>query len=209
MKCWLHLISSVILNFKAALRLWVLKWLEVMGTLLPFSTAIVQAGVIFCSINEAIKDWSQIDIDNEASILDIHRGSFGFRFWFIWWVDTSWYLVQEHPELIKKYLGSVVPTADNYFAALNRWDICWWDAVCDASRVLAKSIILLRFNSMKSSSVAITLPWQCGLQRWVLLLHPQGYHVPNGDLHLLSHQQQGALLCRWQLAHTQDQDQGE
>ena len=27
--------------------------------------------------------------------------------------------VQEHPELVKKYLGSVVPTHDNYFAALN------------------------------------------------------------------------------------------
>jgi Fe-S cluster assembly protein SufB len=27
--------------------------------------------------------------------------------------------LQEHPELVKKYLGSVVPTADNYFAALN------------------------------------------------------------------------------------------
>ncbi len=27
--------------------------------------------------------------------------------------------VAEHPELIKKYLGSVVPAADNYFAALN------------------------------------------------------------------------------------------
>ncbi|MEM6737389.1 MAG: Fe-S cluster assembly protein SufB [Bacteroidota bacterium] len=27
--------------------------------------------------------------------------------------------VQEHPELIKKYLGSVVPSNDNYFAALN------------------------------------------------------------------------------------------
>ncbi len=27
--------------------------------------------------------------------------------------------VQEHPELIKKYLGSVVPIGDNYFAALN------------------------------------------------------------------------------------------
>jgi Fe-S cluster assembly protein SufB len=27
--------------------------------------------------------------------------------------------VQEHPELVKKYLGSVVPTADNYFSALN------------------------------------------------------------------------------------------
>lgn len=27
--------------------------------------------------------------------------------------------VQEHPELIKKYLGSVVPHTDNYFAALN------------------------------------------------------------------------------------------
>ena len=27
--------------------------------------------------------------------------------------------VQEHPELVRKYLGSVVPTNDNYFAALN------------------------------------------------------------------------------------------
>jgi Fe-S cluster assembly protein SufB len=27
--------------------------------------------------------------------------------------------LQEHPELVKKYLGSVVPVADNYFAALN------------------------------------------------------------------------------------------
>lgn len=32
---------------------------------------------------------------------------------------------QEHPELIKKYLGSVVPTADNYFAALNRPVCCF------------------------------------------------------------------------------------
>ena len=27
--------------------------------------------------------------------------------------------VQEHPELVKKYLGSVVPSSDNFFAALN------------------------------------------------------------------------------------------
>ncbi|MBC7393990.1 MAG: Fe-S cluster assembly protein SufB [Variovorax sp.] len=27
--------------------------------------------------------------------------------------------VQQHPELVKKYLGSVVPTGDNYYAALN------------------------------------------------------------------------------------------
>jgi len=27
--------------------------------------------------------------------------------------------VQNHPELVRKYLGTVVPTADNYFAALN------------------------------------------------------------------------------------------
>ncbi len=27
--------------------------------------------------------------------------------------------VQKHPELVRKYLGSVVPTGDNYFAALN------------------------------------------------------------------------------------------
>lgn len=27
--------------------------------------------------------------------------------------------LQEHPELVRKYIGTVVPTADNYFAALN------------------------------------------------------------------------------------------
>ena len=27
--------------------------------------------------------------------------------------------VQEHPELVRKYLGSVVPSSDNFYAALN------------------------------------------------------------------------------------------
>ncbi len=27
--------------------------------------------------------------------------------------------VREHPELVRQYLGSVVPATDNYFAALN------------------------------------------------------------------------------------------
>ena len=27
--------------------------------------------------------------------------------------------IREHPELVKKYLGSVVPTSDNFFATLN------------------------------------------------------------------------------------------
>ena len=45
-----------------------------------FKDELARAGVIFCSISEA---------------------------------------VQEHPELVKKYLGSVVPTSDNYFATLN------------------------------------------------------------------------------------------
>lgn len=45
-----------------------------------FKDKLAEAGVIFCSISEAIRDY---------------------------------------PELIKQYLGSVVPKADNYFAALN------------------------------------------------------------------------------------------
>ena len=45
-----------------------------------FQAELKRAGVIFCSISEAI---------------------------------------QEHPELVKKYLGSVVPQSDNYFATLN------------------------------------------------------------------------------------------
>ncbi len=45
-----------------------------------FREKLAEAGVIFCSISEA---------------------------------------VQEHPELVRKYLGSVVPFGDNFFAALN------------------------------------------------------------------------------------------
>lgn len=45
-----------------------------------FKEKLAEAGVIFCSISEAI---------------------------------------QKHPELIKKYLGSVVPAADNFYSALN------------------------------------------------------------------------------------------
>eukprot|EP00927_Polykrikos_kofoidii_P079130 TRINITY_DN75923_c0_g1_i1.p1 TRINITY_DN75923_c0_g1~~TRINITY_DN75923_c0_g1_i1.p1 ORF type:complete len:608 (-),score=108.74 TRINITY_DN75923_c0_g1_i1:72-1895(-) len=45
-----------------------------------FQDELMEAGVIFCSISEAIK---------------------------------------KHPDLVRKYLGSVVPSADNYFAALN------------------------------------------------------------------------------------------
>ncbi|MEM9796433.1 MAG: Fe-S cluster assembly protein SufB [Pseudomonadota bacterium] len=45
-----------------------------------FKAELAKAGVIFCSISEAI---------------------------------------QEHPELVRKYLGSVVPQSDNYYATLN------------------------------------------------------------------------------------------
>ncbi|MBY5926269.1 MULTISPECIES: Fe-S cluster assembly protein SufB [unclassified Halomonas] len=45
-----------------------------------FKDKLAEAGVIFCSISEAIRDF---------------------------------------PELVKQYLGTVVPTSDNYFAALN------------------------------------------------------------------------------------------
>ena len=45
-----------------------------------FQAELLQAGVIFCSISEAIR---------------------------------------EHPELVKRYLGTVVPVSDNYYATLN------------------------------------------------------------------------------------------
>merc|ERR1719473_2519588 len=51
---------------------------ESIGT--TFQKELLEAGVIFCSIAEAIKDY---------------------------------------PDLVKKYMGTVVPTSDNYFAALN------------------------------------------------------------------------------------------
>jgi Fe-S cluster assembly protein SufB len=51
---------------------------ESIGT--TFQKELAEAGVIFCSISEAI---------------------------------------QEHPELVRKYLGTIVPRGDNFFAALN------------------------------------------------------------------------------------------
>ena len=45
-----------------------------------FKAELAKAGVIFCSISEAVR---------------------------------------EHPELVKQYLGSVVPPTDNFFATLN------------------------------------------------------------------------------------------
>ncbi len=45
-----------------------------------FRKELAEAGVIFCSMSEAVR---------------------------------------EHPEIVRQYLGSVVPTGDNYFAALN------------------------------------------------------------------------------------------
>ena len=50
--------------------------------------------------------------------------------------------------------------------------------------------------------VRITLPVQCGLQRRLLLLHPQGYHLPHGDFDILPHQQQGAAMGSMQFAFT-------
>src|SRR5690606_19361174 len=46
----------------------------------PFREKLAEAGVIFCSISDAVKN---------------------------------------HPELVKRYLGTVVPQKDNYYAALN------------------------------------------------------------------------------------------
>jgi Fe-S cluster assembly protein SufB len=54
--------------------------LRVVSVATTFKGKLADAGVIFCSFSEAVKD---------------------------------------HPELVQKYLGTVVPTGDNFFAALN------------------------------------------------------------------------------------------
>jgi Fe-S cluster assembly protein SufB len=54
--------------------------LDSVSVVTTFKDELAKAGVIFCSISEALR---------------------------------------EHPELVKKYLGSVVPQSDNYYAALN------------------------------------------------------------------------------------------
>jgi Fe-S cluster assembly protein SufB len=54
--------------------------LDSVSVVTTFKEELAKAGVIFCSISEALR---------------------------------------EHPELVKKYLGSVVPQSDNYYAALN------------------------------------------------------------------------------------------
>ncbi len=54
--------------------------LDSVSVVTTFKEELAKAGVIFCSISEALR---------------------------------------EHPELVRKYLGSVVPQSDNYYAALN------------------------------------------------------------------------------------------
>ena len=34
-------------------------------------------------------------------------------------MNSELYFIQKHPELIKKYLGSVIPVTDHFFSALN------------------------------------------------------------------------------------------
>ena len=40
--------------------------------------------------------------------------------------------IKEHPELVKKYIGSVIPRTDNYYAALNSCLLYTSDAADDS-----------------------------------------------------------------------------
>jgi Fe-S cluster assembly scaffold protein SufB len=84
--------------------------------------------------------------------------------------------VREHPELVKKYIGSVVPYTDNFYAALNSavfsdGSFCF---IPKFSRTLYRQFLcrteLRRF------------------QRWLILFHSQGRSLPDGTLDLFPHQ---------------------
>src|SRR4249919_166345 len=72
--------QEVLAGVKGAPRVAVDAVFDSVSVVTTFKEELAKAGVIFCSISEA---------------------------------------VQNHPELVKKYLGSVVPITDNFFATLN------------------------------------------------------------------------------------------
>jgi Fe-S cluster assembly protein SufB len=72
--------QEVLLGVEGAPRVAVDAVFDSVSVVTTFKEELAKAGVIFCSMSEAVR---------------------------------------EHPELVKKYLGSVVPTSDNFFATLN------------------------------------------------------------------------------------------
>jgi len=72
--------QEVLLGVEGAPRVAVDAVFDSVSVVTTFKKELAQAGVIFCSMSEAVR---------------------------------------EHPELVKQYLGSVVPTSDNFFATLN------------------------------------------------------------------------------------------
>jgi len=72
--------AETLLGVEGAPKVAVDAVFDSVSVITTFKAELAKAGVIFCSMSEAIR---------------------------------------EHPELVKKYLGSVVPTTDNFFATLN------------------------------------------------------------------------------------------
>lgn len=72
--------QEVLLGVEGAPRVAVDAVFDSVSVVTTFKDELAKAGVIFCSMSEAVR---------------------------------------EHPELVQKYLGSVVPTSDNFFATLN------------------------------------------------------------------------------------------
>lgn len=72
--------AEVLLGVEGAPRVAVDAVFDSVSVITTFKDELAKAGVIFCSMSEAVR---------------------------------------EHPDLVRKYLGSVVPTSDNFFATLN------------------------------------------------------------------------------------------
>jgi Fe-S cluster assembly protein SufB len=72
--------AEVLLGVEGSAKVAVDAVFDSVSVITTFKDELAKAGVIFCSMSEAVR---------------------------------------EHPELVKKYLGSVVPTTDNFFATLN------------------------------------------------------------------------------------------
>ncbi|MCA8886816.1 MAG: Fe-S cluster assembly protein SufB, partial [Hyphomonadaceae bacterium] len=72
--------AEVLLGVEGAPRVAVDAVFDSVSVVTTFKEELAKAGVIFCSMSEAVR---------------------------------------EHPDLVRKYLGSVVPTSDNFFATLN------------------------------------------------------------------------------------------
>ena len=65
--------------------------------------------------------------------------------------------IQDHPELVKKYLGSVIPISDHYFATLNSASPCNIEVALLASKIFNSLILSSLIFSISSTLISVKI----------------------------------------------------